>query len=64
MAIYLVVAKLVSSEFALTNRPAFFFALTFLILGMQLFLAGYIAELVARNAPGRNHYLIESKIGL
>lgn len=64
MAIYLVAAKLVSSEFALTNRPAFFFALTFLILGMQLFLAGYIAELVARNAPGRNHYLIETKIGL
>jgi hypothetical protein len=31
---------------------------------MQLFLAGYIAELVARNAPGRNHYLIETKIGL
>jgi glycosyltransferase involved in cell wall biosynthesis len=64
MAFYLVAGKLLDSEFALTNRPAFFFALTFLILGMQLFLAGYLAELIARNAPGRNHYLIETQIGL
>jgi glycosyltransferase involved in cell wall biosynthesis len=64
MALYLVAGKLLDSEFALTNRPAFFFALTFLILGMQLFLAGYLAELIARNAPGRNHYLIETQIGL
>lgn len=64
MAVYLVIAKLLSSEFALTNRPAFFFALTFLILGMQLFLAGYLGELIARNASGRNHYLIETQIGL
>ena len=64
MALYLVVGKLLDSEFGLTNRPAFFFALTFLILGMQLFLAGYLAELIARNAPGRNQYLIETQIGL
>jgi hypothetical protein len=31
---------------------------------MQLFLAGYLAELIARNAPGRNQYLIETQIGL
>jgi glycosyltransferase involved in cell wall biosynthesis len=64
MALYLVAGKLLDSEFALTNRPAFFFALTFLIIGMQLFLAGYLAELIARNASGRNHYLIETQIGL
>lgn len=64
MALYLVAGKFIDSEFALTNRPAFFFALTFLILGMQLFLAGYLAELIARNAPGRNFYLIETQIGL
>lgn len=64
MALYLVAGKLLDSEFTLTNRPAFFFALTSLVVGMQLFLAGYIAELVARNAPGRNHYLIETQIGL
>jgi hypothetical protein len=31
---------------------------------MQLFLAGFVAELIARNAPARNAYLIEKKIGL
>ncbi|MBD0376043.1 MAG: glycosyltransferase, partial [Flavisolibacter sp.] len=35
-----------------------------IIIGMQLFLAGFIGELIARNAPGRNVYLIEQKIGL
>ncbi len=64
MALYLVAGKLLDSDFALTNRPVFFFALTSLVVGMQLFLAGYLAELIARNAPGRNHYLIETQIGL
>ena len=35
-----------------------------MILGMQLFLAGFVAELIARNSPERNTYLIEDKIGL
>jgi hypothetical protein len=33
------------------------------IIGMQLFLAGFVSELIARNAPGRNAYLIEDKTG-
>ncbi|MBB1284225.1 glycosyltransferase family 2 protein [Flavisolibacter sp. BT320] len=64
MSIYLVIMKIVSSEFWVTNRPSFFFALAAVIIGMQLFLAGFISELVTRNAPGRNAYLIEDKIGL
>jgi hypothetical protein len=51
-------------NFALTNRPDFYLALTTLIVGMQLFLAGFIGELVSRNAAGRNAYLIEEKTGL
>jgi hypothetical protein len=35
-----------------------------MIIGMQLFLAGFIAELVARNAPERNVYLIAGKLGI
>ncbi len=64
ITIYLVVAKILNSEVALTNRPGFYLALTSLIIGMQLFLAGFISELIARNASGRNSYLIEDKIGL
>ena len=64
ITLYLIISKLVDSSFALTNRPGFYLALTALIIGMQLFLAGFISELIARNAPGRNFYLIEEKLGL
>ena len=63
-SIYLVLAKFASQDFSLTNRPAFYFALTTMVIGMQLFLTGFVAELVARNATERNVYLIASKIGL
>ena len=48
---FLVVSKLVDASFALTNRPGFYIALTLLVIGMQLFLAGYLGELIARNSP-------------
>src|SRR5215207_546398 len=64
MALYLIVSKIVESSFAITNKPWFYLALTSIIIGMQLFLAGFISELISRNAPGRNSYLIEEKAGL
>ena len=64
MIVYLVIAKLISVEFALTNRPSFYIAMTTMIIGMQLFLAGFIAELISRNAPERNVYLVEKKLGI
>jgi len=63
-SIYLVLAKFASQDFSLTNRPAFYIALTTMVIGMQLFLTGIVAELVARNSTERNVYLIASKIGL
>jgi hypothetical protein len=35
-----------------------------MVLGSQLFLTGFVAELISRNSPGRNSYLIEQKLGL
>jgi glycosyltransferase involved in cell wall biosynthesis len=64
IAIYLVVCKFIDSNFALTNRPGFYLSLTSLILGMQLFLAGFIGELISRNSPSRNAYIVEKKTGL
>ncbi|MEJ7829203.1 MAG: glycosyltransferase family 2 protein [Segetibacter sp.] len=64
MIVYLIVAKFVSAEFSLTNRPSFYIALTTMIIGMQLFLAGFIAELISRNSSERNSYLIEKKVGI
>src|ERR1700744_125220 len=52
------------SSFTLTNKPAFFIALTAVVLGTQLFLTGFTAELISRNSTGRNSYLIEQKLGL
>jgi glycosyltransferase involved in cell wall biosynthesis len=63
-SLYLVIAKFMDTDFALTNRPSFYIALTTMIIGMQLFLTGFMAELVARNASERNSYLIEEKIGV
>ncbi|MGN6401553.1 MAG: glycosyltransferase family 2 protein [Flavisolibacter sp.] len=64
ITLYLIIAKFIDADVALTNRPGFYLALTALIIGMQLFLAGFISELIARNATGRNTYLVEDKIGL
>jgi glycosyltransferase involved in cell wall biosynthesis len=63
-SIYLVVAKIASADFSLTNRPGFYIALTTMVIGMQLFLTGFVAELITRNSPERNSYLIETKSGL
>ena len=45
-----------------TDNPYFFLALTTMILGTQLFLAGFIGELIARNSTERNKYQIEKEL--
>ncbi|MDR3308856.1 MAG: glycosyltransferase family 2 protein [Tannerella sp.] len=45
-----------------TNSPYFFISLTAMIIGTQLFLAGFIGELISRNAANRNRYKIEKEI--
>lgn len=45
-----------------TENPFFYIGLVCMILGTQLFLAGFIAELLSRNNPNRNKYLIEGEI--
>lgn len=64
IALYLIIAKIVDDDTFITNRPSFYLSLVSIIIGMQLFLAGFISELVVRNAPGRNFYLIEEKSGI
>ena len=62
--LYLTVSKFFFDKTGLTQRPLFFFAIVAMIIGTQLFVTGFIAELISRNAPGRNSYLIEEKLGL
>ncbi len=45
-----------------TSSPYFYIALTCMVIGSQLFLAGFVAELVSRSATDRNVYLIEKTI--
>jgi glycosyltransferase involved in cell wall biosynthesis len=48
----------------LTERPSFYLAITCMILGSQLFLSGFLGELISRNSSERNQYIIESKTNL
>jgi hypothetical protein len=45
-----------------TDSPYFYIALTMMILGTQLFVAGFLGELISRNAPERNNYQIECEL--
>lgn len=46
----------------ITDSPYFYLSLTAMILGTQLFLAGFVGELICRHAPDRNHYEISEEI--
>lgn len=60
---YLSWAKVVYQEYGIADRPLFYFGILGLIVGTQLFLTGFIAEIVNRNSASRNEYLIEKEIG-
>ena len=59
---YLTVDKLFFEGYGMTDRPLFFFGILTIILGMQMFLAGFVSELVSRNSPNRNNYKIEQEL--
>ncbi|MEO1628570.1 MAG: glycosyltransferase family 2 protein [Bacteroidota bacterium] len=67
-AAYIGISKLIrlssgEPSILVTDNPYFYIALTSMILGTMLFLSGFLAELIARNAPNRNQYLVEKRIG-
>ncbi len=62
MLTYLSVSKLIFNIGGIADRPAFFLGMLLTIVGVQLFIAGFLAELITRNAPERNHYFIEETI--
>ncbi len=64
ISLYLIISKLIDFNFAITTRPGFYMALVAMIIGTQLFVTGFVAELIVRNAPGRNVYLVEKRIGI
>jgi hypothetical protein len=63
ISIWLVVNKAIDTSYSLTNKPAFYLALAVMVIGVQMFLAGFVAELVSRNAGDRNSYLVGERLG-
>ena len=63
IVIFLIISKIVDPSRYVSNRPPFYISLTAMVIGSQLFLAGFLGELIARNSITRNNYLIETKAG-
>ncbi|OFX81569.1 MAG: glycosyl transferase family 2 [Bacteroidetes bacterium GWF2_41_61] len=66
-SLYLIINKIVTQSKglpfrAVTDQPLFYISLVALIIGMQLFLSGFLAELISRNGSERNHYKIKKSI--
>lgn len=67
MTVWIIVAKLVHQaqgvKFrAVTDQPLFYLALLAVVLGVMLFLAGFIGEMIARSSGDRNRYNIQDEI--
>ncbi|MBC8488261.1 MAG: glycosyltransferase [Bacteroidetes bacterium] len=63
IAIYLAVAKFLFSVYKMTERPLFYLGLLAMIIGTQLFLTGFLAEMISRSSTERNRYEVEKEIG-
>ncbi|MES2559584.1 MAG: glycosyltransferase family 2 protein [Bacteroidota bacterium] len=68
LTLYLIGEKIYNSyhqvyERSVTDQPLFYLALVTTIIGVQLFLAGFLGEMISRNASERNSYGIKQKIG-
>jgi len=69
MALYLGIRKIIFLNMHLraplvTESPYFYIALTVMIIGSFLFLTGFLGELITRNSPERNSYLIKDKLNI
>lgn len=62
--VYLSVGKIFFHQYKMTDRPLFYLGLITIIFGTQMFVTGFLAELVSRTSGERNHYLIEEELNL
>ncbi|MCB9262038.1 MAG: glycosyltransferase family 2 protein [Flavobacteriales bacterium] len=64
IALYLSVAKWIWHEYEMTQRPLFYLGILAMIIGVQLFVAGFLGELISRTARERNRYQIREWLGI
>lgn len=62
LMVYLSAIKIIWDTTGIADRPAFYLGMLLIIVGVQLFIAGFVAELVSRSAYGRNKYMIEAEV--
>ncbi len=62
--IYLSILKLFFDVAKISDRPLFFVGILTIIVGTQLFIGGFLAELISRSSPHRNQYLERERLGL
>ncbi|MCB9032622.1 MAG: glycosyltransferase [Chitinophagales bacterium] len=60
--LYLTITKTFYSKVGMTDRPIFYLGILTVIIGTQLFVAGFLGELISRNGSDRNYYNISEKI--
>ncbi len=63
IAAYLTFAKFAHQAYKMTDRPIFYFGLFFMVVGTQMFLAGFLGELISRNGHDRNNYQVRERLG-
>ncbi len=64
ISIWIITGKGISNaKRDVVEQPLFYLALLAMVVGVQLFLAGFLAEMISRNAPDRNNYIIQGRIG-
>ncbi|HOS16567.1 MAG TPA: glycosyltransferase, partial [Bacteroidales bacterium] len=67
ITLWLIIQKLINIAHGVayyrqvTDQPLFYLALLVMVFGMQLFLAGFLGEMVSRNSSERNKYIIRTK---
>lgn len=67
ITIWLIIQKLINMAYNIpyyrqvTDQPLFYLALLAMIIGVQLFLTGFLGEMISRNSPERNKYIIRAK---
>ncbi|MBU2651194.1 MAG: glycosyltransferase family 2 protein [Bacteroidetes bacterium] len=65
ISLYIILEKIFKwgAHRGITEQPLFYLALLAMVIGVQLFLAGFLAEMISRSSPDRNHYTIEKTTG-
>jgi glycosyltransferase involved in cell wall biosynthesis len=64
IVVYLTIAKFAFEVYRMTERPIFYLALLSIVVGVQLFVAGFLGELVSRNGSNRNQYDIAKTVNV